>query len=328
MKEILNRLFEHDKLSRSEAKEVLLNIGSGAYNDIQITAFTTAFNMRPLTLDELQGFRDALLELCVKVNVDGMATLDIVGTGGDNKNTFNISTLSCIVVAGAGYKVTKHGSYGVSSAVGSSDVLIQLGYPFSNNQDDLLNQLEKANICFLHAPLFHPALKTVVPVRKQLGTKTFFNIMGPLVNPIQPTHQMFGTFSLELLRSYQYIMEQSGRKFSIIYALDGYDEISLTGDIKWVSNENEKLLKPDSFNLQQVKNIDLHGGETSEEAAAIFISVLENKATEAQRNVVLANAGLAIHTIHPEKSLIDCVEEAWESIESGNALSTLKKLIS
>jgi len=328
MKEILNRLFEHDKLSRSEAKEVLLNIGSGAYNDIQITAFTTAFNMRPLTLDELQGFRDALLELCVKVNVDGMATLDIVGTGGDNKNTFNISTLSCIVVAGAGYKVTKHGSYGVSSAVGSSDVLIQLGYPFSNNQDDLLNQLEKANICFLHAPLFHPALKTVVPVRKQLGTKTFFNIMGPLVNPIQPTHQMFGTFSLELLRSYQYIMEQSGRKFSIIYALDGYDEISLTGDIKWVSNENEKLLKPDSFNLQQVKNIDLHGGETSEEAAAIFISVLENNATEAQRNVVLANAGLAIHTIHPEKSLIDCVEEARESIESGNALSTLKKLIS
>jgi anthranilate phosphoribosyltransferase len=328
MKEILNRLFEHDKLSRSEAKEVLLNIGSGAYNDIQITAFTTAFNMRPLTLDELQGFRDALLELCVKVNVDGMATLDIVGTGGDNKNTFNISTLSCIVVAGAGYKVTKHGSYGVSSAVGSSDVLIQLGYPFSNNQDDLLNQLEKANICFLHAPLFHPALKTVVPVRKQLGTKTFFNIMGPLVNPIQPTHQMFGTFSLELLRSYQYIMEQSGRKFSIIYALDGYDEISLTGDIKWVSNENEKLLKPDSFNLQQVKNIDLHGGETSEEAAAIFISVLENNAAEAQRNVVLANAGLAIHTIHPEKSLIDCVEEARESIESGNALSTLKKLIS
>ncbi|MFM7090576.1 MAG: anthranilate phosphoribosyltransferase, partial [Bacteroidota bacterium] len=319
MKEILNRLFEHDKLSRSEAKEVLLNIGSGAYNDIQITAFTTAFNMRPLTLDELQGFRDALLELCVKVNVDGMATLDIVGTGGDNKNTFNISTLSCIVVAGAGYKVTKHGSYGVSSAVGSSDVLIQLGYPFSNNQDDLLNQLEKANICFLHAPLFHPALKTVVPVRKQLGTKTFFNIMGPLVNPIQPTHQMFGTFSLELLRSYQYIMEQSGRKFSIIYALDGYDEISLTGDIKWVSNENEKLLKPDSFNLQQVKNIDLHGGETSEEAAAIFISVLENNATEAQRNVVLANAGLAIHSIHPEKSLIDCVEEARESIESGNA---------
>lgn len=328
MKEILNRLFEHDKLSRNEAKEVLLNIGSGAYNDIQITAFTTAFNMRPLTLDELQGFRDALLELCVKVNVDGMATLDIVGTGGDNKNTFNISTLSCIVVAGAGYKVTKHGSYGVSSAVGSSDVLIQLGYPFSNNQDDLLNQLEKANICFLHAPLFHPALKTVVPVRKQLGTKTFFNIMGPLVNPLQPTHQMFGTFSLELLRSYQYIMEQSGRKFSIIYALDGYDEISLTGDIKWVSNENEKLLKSDSFNLPKVKSIDLHGGETSEDAAAIFISVLENKATEAQRNVVLANAGLAIHTIHPEKSLIDCVGEARESIESGNALSTLKKLIS
>lgn len=327
MKEILNRLFEHDKLSREEAKDVLLNIGSGAFNEIQITAFTTAFNMRPLTLGELQGFRDALLELCIKVDIQGIPTIDIVGTGGDNKNTFNISTLSCIVVAGAGYKVTKHGSYGVSSAVGSSDVLIQLGYPFSNDQEVLLKHLEKANICFLHAPLFHPALKTVVPVRKQLGTKTFFNIMGPLVNPIQPTHQLFGTFSLELLRSYQYIMEQSGRKFSIVYALDGYDEISLTGDIKWVSNDSEKLLNPDSFKLQKINGLDLHGGETSEDAAKIFISVLENRATESQRNVVIANAGLAIHTIFPEKSLTDCVAEALASIESGNALKTLKKLL-
>jgi len=327
MKEILNRLFEHDKLSREEAKDVLLNIGSGAFNEIQITAFTTAFNMRPLTLGELQGFRDALLELCIKVDIQGIPTIDIVGTGGDNKNTFNISTLSCIVVAGAGYKVTKHGSYGVSSAVGSSDVLIQLGYPFSNDQEVLLRHLEKANICFLHAPLFHPALKTVVPVRKQLGTKTFFNIMGPLVNPIQPTHQLFGTFSLELLRSYQYIMEQSGRKFSIVYALDGYDEISLTGDIKWVSNDSEKLLNPDSFKLQKINGLDLHGGETSEDAAKIFISVLENRATESQRNVVIANAGLAIHTIFPEKSLTDCVAEALASIESGNALKTLKKLL-
>ena len=328
MKEILNRLFEHDKLSRAEAKEVLMNIGAGVYNEVQITAFTTAFNMRPLTLEELQGFRDALLTLCVKVDLQGMSTMDIVGTGGDNKNTFNISTLSCLVVAGAGYKVTKHGSYGVSSAVGSSDVLIQLGYPFSNEQDVLLRQLEKANICFLHAPLFHPALKTVVPVRKQLGTKTFFNIMGPLVNPVQPTHQMYGTFSLELLRSYQYIMEQSGRKFSIVYALDGYDEISLTGDIKWVSNHSEKLLNPQHFNLQKINGQDLHGGETPEDAATIFLSVLENKATISQRNVVLANAGLAIHTIHPEKSLNDCVAEALESIESGNALLTLKKLLS
>jgi anthranilate phosphoribosyltransferase len=328
MKEILNRLFEHDKLSRAEAKEVLMNIGAGVYNEVQITAFTTAFNMRPLTLEELQGFRDALLALCVKVDLQGMSTMDIVGTGGDNKNTFNISTLSCLVVAGAGYKVTKHGSYGVSSAVGSSDVLIQLGYPFSNEQDVLLRQLEKANICFLHAPLFHPALKTVVPVRKQLGTKTFFNIMGPLVNPVQPTHQMYGTFSLELLRSYQYIMEQSGRKFSIVYALDGYDEISLTGDIKWVSNHSEKLLNPQHFNLQKINGQDLHGGETPEDAATIFLSVLENKATISQRNVVLANAGLAIHTIHPEKSLNDCVAEALESIESGNALLTLKKLLS
>jgi anthranilate phosphoribosyltransferase len=327
MKEILNRLFEHDKLSRTEAKEVLLQIGSGKFHEVQITAFTTAFNMRPLTLEELQGFRDALLELCIKVDFQGMPTIDVVGTGGDNKNTFNISTLSCLVVAGAGYKVTKHGSYGVSSAVGSSDVLIQLGYPFTNDQQILLRHLEKANICFLHAPLFHPALKNVVPVRKQLGTKTFFNIMGPLVNPVQPSHQMFGTFSLELLRSYQYIMEQSGRRFSIIYALDGYDEISLTGDIKWVSNESEKLLNPESFHLQKISGSDLYGGESAADAAKIFMSVLSNEATRAQRDVVVANAGLAIHTIHPEKSLLDCTAEALESIKSGNALKTLKKLL-
>jgi anthranilate phosphoribosyltransferase len=283
--------------------------------------------MRPLTLEELQGFRDALLELCIKVDFQGMPTIDVVGTGGDNKNTFNISTLSCLVVAGAGYKVTKHGSYGVSSAVGSSDVLIQLGYPFTNDQQILLRHLEKANICFLHAPLFHPALKNVVPVRKQLGTKTFFNIMGPLVNPVQPSHQMFGTFSLELLRSYQYIMEQSGRRFSIIYALDGYDEISLTGDIKWVSNESEKLLNPESFHLQKISGSDLYGGESAADAAKIFMSVLSNEATRAQRDVVVANAGLAIHTIHPEKSLLDCTAEALESIKSGNALKTLKKLL-
>jgi len=327
MKDILNRLFQHEKLSRNEAKDVLLRIGAGECNEVQITAFTTAFNMRPLALEELQGFRDALLELCHTVDLDGMPSIDIVGTGGDEKNTFNISTLTCLVVAGAGYKVTKHGSYGVSSAVGSSDVLIQLGYTFTPDVSVLRKQLDVAHICFLHAPLFHPALKVVVPVRKQLGTKTFFNIMGPLVNPVRPTHQLFGTFSLELLRSYQYIMEQTGRQFSIIHALDGYDEISLTGTLKWVSNESESLLNPEDFQLPRVQPADLYGGDDAAEAASIFLAVLENRAPESHKHVVLANAALAIHTICPDKLLADCLDEARRALEGGFAANTLKMLL-
>lgn len=327
MKALLNRLFEFDKLDREEAKTVLLQIADGQFNPVQVASFVTVFNMRPIYLTELQGFRDALLELCVPVNFDGIETIDIVGTGGDGKNTFNISTLTCVVVAGAGYKVSKHGSYGVSSSVGSSDVLLELGYEFTNNTDILRSQLDAANICFLHAPFFHPALKEVAPIRKQLGMKTFFNMLGPLVNPIQPTHQMFGTFSLELSRMYQYIMQPTGRRFSIIYAMDGYDEISLTGAFKLRNSEGEFIISPEDIGLREIQPEELYGGETAADAAAIFKNVLSNEATNAQKEVVLANAGFAIQTIHPEKSIEDCIAEAKESIESGNALEVLKKLL-
>lgn len=327
MKALLNRLFEFDKLDREEAKTVLLQIADGQFNPVQVASFVTVFNMRPIYLTELQGFRDALLELCVPVNFDGIETIDIVGTGGDGKNTFNISTLTCVVVAGAGYKVSKHGSYGVSSSVGSSDVLLELGYEFTNNTDILRSQLDAANICFLHAPFFHPALKEVAPIRKQLGMKTFFNMLGPLVNPIQPTHQMFGTFSLELSRMYQYIMQPTGRRFSIIYAMDGYDEISLTGAFKLRNSEGEFIISPEDIGLREIQPEELYGGETAADAAAIFKNVLSNEATDAQKEVVLANAGFAIQTIHPEKSIEDCIAEAKESIESGNALEVLKKLL-
>ncbi len=327
MKNILSRLYEHDKLSRAEAKEILVGIAENHYNEIQVAAFTTVFNMRPITLSELQGFRDALLELCVPLDLQGMDTADVVGTGGDGKNTFNISTASCVVLAGAGYKVSKHGSYGVSSAVGSSDVLLQLGYKFTNDQDTLRRQLETANMCFLHAPLFHPALKAVVPVRRQLGTKTFFNMLGPLVNPVQPRFQLFGTFSMELLRMYQYIMQQSGRRFAIVYALDGYDEVSLTGDFKICTNDSERILSPRELGFPLVKQSDLHGGETAQEAGDIFLNVLQNNGTTAQKNAVLANAGLAIQVIRPDRSLEECIAEARESIESGRAYQLLRKLL-
>lgn len=327
MKAVLNRLYEHEVLTREEARELLYDIAHTAYNDIQVTAFATVFNMRPITRAELQGFRDALLDLSVPLNLDGQDTLDMVGTGGDGKNTFNISTTACVVVAGAGYKVTKHGSYGVSSAVGSSDVLIELGYQFTSDADTLRRQLEDCNICFLHAPLFHPALKAVVPVRKQLGTKTFFNMLGPLVNPVQPTYQLYGTFSLELLRMYQYVMQQSGRRFSIVHALDGYDEVSLTGQFKFCSNEQERLMTPHDLGMETIAPDSLYGGETSAEAAEIFLNVLQNKATTAQHQVVVANAALAIHTIKPGQALEDCVAEAAESIHSGRAYQIMQRLL-
>jgi len=328
MKEILARLFEHQKLDREEAREVLLNISGGAYNHVQVSSFITVYNMRPITLPELQGFRDAMLELCIPFQLDDEATIDIVGTGGDGKNTFNISTLSCVVVAGAGYKVTKHGSYGVSSSTGSSDVLLSLGYRFTNDRDLLRRQLDTANLCFLHAPLFHPAMKEVVPIRKNLGMKTFFNMLGPLVNPVQPAYQLFGTFSLELSRMYQYIMQRTGRRFAIVYALDGYDEVSLTGDFKLRTNESERVLSPEDLGKPRLCREDLFGGNTHEEAAAIFRGVLENKATPAQFDVVTANAGLAIQCIKPQQSIEDSIAEARESIVSGRALQGFQKLVS
>lgn len=327
MKTVLNRLFEHDKLSREEARQILVDISAGKYNHIQVASFTTVFNMRPITLSELQGFRDALLELCVKIDLGEQDTLDIVGTGGDGKNTFNISTTSAMVIAGAGYKVSKHGSYGVSSSVGSSNVLIELGYEFTNKQDTLRQQLDEANMCFLHAPLFHPAMKEVVPVRKQLGMKTFFNMLGPLVNPLQPKYQLFGTFSMELSRMFQYIMQHTGRRFAIVYALDGFDEVSLTGDFKLRTNDSERIISPQMMGYKPINPKELYGGETAAEAAETLVKVLKDEATPAQKAVVTANAALAIKVIRSEQSMEDCLAEAAESIESGRAYAKLKKLV-
>ncbi len=327
MKATLQKLFAHEQLSRDEAKAMLLGIAREEYNDIQIASFVTVYQMRAIAIEELAGFRDALLELSVPLDLNGQSTLDIVGTGGDGKNTFNISTTSAVVIAGAGYKVTKHGSYGVSSSVGSSDVLMALGYEFTNDADTLKAQLDKANLCFLHAPLFHPAMKAVVPVRRQLGMKTFFNMLGPLVNPVQPSHQVFGTFSLELSRLYHYIMQESGRQYAIVYALDGYDEISLTGAAKVRTRGAEMVVHAEDFGLETITATSLHGGDSAEDAKQIFLHVLDNTASSEQKAVVCANAGLAIHTIHPDKSLIDCVAEARESIESGAARRTLEKLV-
>ena len=327
MKKILNFLFEHKTLSRDAAKDVLLTISKGMYNEHEITSFMTVYLMRSITIEELQGFRDALLELCVKVDLNGHETMDIVGTGGDGKNTFNISTLACFIVAGAGQKVSKHGNYGASSISGSSNVMEQLGYAFKSSNDQLLKEVEAANICFLHAPLFHPALKTVGPIRKNLGVRTFFNMLGPMVNPANPAFQLVGTFNLEMARIYNYLLQQSDRPFTIIHSLDGYDEISLTNDTKVITQQGEKIMTPEQLGKRTVTAAAIYGGNSVEEAAKIFITILKGEGSWAQNAVVLANAAMALHCTEKYNSYDEAYAAAVESLESGKANKALKKLI-
>ncbi|MBO9561817.1 MAG: anthranilate phosphoribosyltransferase [Niastella sp.] len=327
MKKILQLLFEHKTLSRATAKEVLVNIGKGVYNEHEVTAFMTVYLMRSITIEELQGFQDALLELCVRIDLNGHATIDIVGTGGDGKNTFNISTLSCFVVAGTGQKVAKHGNYGASSISGASNVMEQLGYKFKNTSGQLKKEVEEANICFLHAPLFHPALKTVGPIRKNLGVRTFFNMLGPMVNPANPAFQLVGVYNLEMARIYNYLLQQSGKAFTIIHGLDGYDEISLTNDTKVITNTGERVMTPEQLGKRMVMPMDIFGGNTVDEAAKIFMKILNREGTWSQNAVVLANAAMALHCTGNYKKYDDAYAAAVDSLESGKAKAALDKLV-
>jgi anthranilate phosphoribosyltransferase len=326
MKKILNFLFEHKTLERLQAKEVLLNISKGIYNESEIASFITVYLMRSISIEELEGFRDALLELCVPVDLNGHELTDIVGTGGDGKNTFNISTLSCFIVAGTGNKVAKHGNYGASSISGSSNVMEQLGYKFKNSNDDLKREIESAGICFLHAPMFHPALKVVGPIRKNLGVRTFFNMLGPMVNPAFPKHQLVGVYNLEMARIYNYLLQQTDKNFTIIHSLDGYDEISLTGDTKVITNKGEQILSAETLGKRIVAPADIHGGNSVEDAAKIFINILKGNGTWAQNAVVLANSAMALQCTGKYSSYDECYQLAVESLESGKAYEALKKL--
>ncbi|WNH13130.1 anthranilate phosphoribosyltransferase [Thalassobellus suaedae] len=326
MKDVLNRLINHETISSEEAKQVIVNISNDMYNQSQIACFLSVYMMRSITIEELQGFRDALLELCIPINLSDYNTIDIVGTGGDGKNTFNISTLSSFITAGAGVHVSKHGNYGVSSTSGSSNVMESLGVKFSNNEDFLKLCLDKAGICILHAPLFHPAMKNVAPIRKELGVKTFFNMLGPMVNPSFPKNQMLGVYNLELLRLYSFMYQNTDKNYNIVYALDGYDEISLTGKAKIVSNQSEIIFSPEDLGVSQIKQEAIFGGNSVKEAANIFVNIISGKGTEAQSNVVCANAGLAIATTK-QISHKEGFEMAKESLFSGKAKASLDKLI-
>ena len=325
MKDIINKLSSHNTLSRDEAKEVLLNISKGKYNNSHISSFLTIFMMRNITLEELQGFKEALLELCVKIDLSEYNAIDLCGTGGDNKDTFNISTLSAFVTAGAKVNVSKHGNYGVSSSCGSSNVLEFLGIKFSNNKDFLKKSIEKSGICILHAPLFHPAMKNVAPIRKELGLKTFFNILGPLVNPSFPKNQIVGVFNLELARLYSYLFQKTNKNYAIIHSLDGYDEISLTGNVKIITRNEENIFSPQDLSLQKLNSKSISGGETIKESAKIFMDILQNKGTKSQNQVIFANAGLAISTAL-NTSISEGIEKAKESLKTNKALEAFNKL--
>lgn len=327
MKKILNYLFEHKTFTREGAREILTNISKGVYNESELAAFMTVFLMRSITIDELLGFRDALLDMCVPVQLD-QNVLDIVGTGGDGKNTFNISTLSCFIVAGAGGKVAKHGNYGVSSISGASNVMENLGYKFKSDASKLKQEVDEAGICFLHAPLFHPALKNVAGVRRQLGVRTFFNMLGPLVNPAFAQHQLIGVYSLEMARVYNYLFQQTDKKFAILHSLDGYDEISLTGDTRIITNEGEQDWTPEALGKRKVSASDIYGGNSTEEAAKIFVKVLKGEGSWAQHSVVMANAAMGLYCLEKYPTYDECFQAAVTSLESGAAYQSFQKLIS
>lgn len=327
MKKILNFLFEHQTLSQSESKQVLLNVGKGVYNEHELSAFISVYLMRTITLEELVGFREALLEMCIALDFEDRKVMDIVGTGGDGKNTFNISTLACFVVAGTGQQVAKHGSYGASSISGASNLMESLGYKFKSDPAALKREIDESNMCFLHAPVFHPALKTVAPIRKNLGIRTFFNLLGPMVNPSNPAYQLVGVYNLEISRIYNYLLQRENHAYAIIHSLDGYDEVSLTTDVKMITKAGESILTPLQLGKQYVNHLDLHGGDTIEAAAQIFMNILKGKGTAAQNAVVTANAALALLITDKYTDYETALFDASESLLGGKAFEVYKKLI-
>ena len=328
MKEILNRMLNHEELTREETKNILVSITREEIPEEQITALLTCLQMRGVSVEELLGFRDGILETGVPAILDCDRYIDVVGTGGDRKNTFNISTTSCFVIAGAGYKVAKHGNYSATSVSGASNVIAEHGVKFSADIDILNRSINEAGIVYLHAQLFAKAMKFVGPIRKALQFPTVFNLLGPIVNPSQPQAQLLGVANLNQMRLYSQVYQRIGSDYGIVNSIDGYDEISLTGDFKVTTNNYERIFNPSDLGFETAKPEELVAGATEKEAKEIFDSVLENRALPAQKNIVLANAAFGIQVMEKgRKSIDECIEIARESIDSGNALNTFKKFV-
>ena len=327
MKNYLQKRISGEILTKIEAQEVLAFIGRGEANNSQIASLLTTYMINPITVNELEGFRDAMLDLALTIDLSEFSPMDVCGTGGDGKDTFNISTTSSFVVAGAGQNVAKHGNHGVSSLVGSSTVLEYLGVKFTNDESYLKSKIESAGICFLHAPLFHPAMRFVGPIRKELGMKTFFNMLGPILNPAKVEKQLTGVYSSEVLSLYGELFQKTDKNFGVLYGLDGYDEISLTCDFNLITKKGKETISTEQLGFTKCKQSDLEGGNNVEESAKILVNILEKKGTKAQTEVVLANAATALYCANDDLSLADAVLKAKESLESGKALTSFKKFV-
>jgi anthranilate phosphoribosyltransferase len=326
MKKLLGNLISSSHLTTEESREAIVLIGSGEVNAAQIAAFLMGIQQKGISVDELKGFREGMLELAIPIDLSAFDPMDVCGTGGDGKDTFNISTTSAFVVAGAGQNVAKHGNHGVSSPVGSSTVLEHLGVKFTNDVDFLRSKIEKAGICYLHAPLFHPAMRFVGPIRKELGIKTFFNILGPLMNPAKVQKQLSGVFDINTFELYKNLFLSSGTKFGVLHALDGYDEVSLTGDFRFANGQSDDLLSPSNFNFERINPQELSGGETLEESGKIMINILKNQGSKAQTDTVLINAAIALSVARDIK-IEEGIAQAKESLESGKAFQSLELLV-
>lgn len=327
MKEILQYLFDHQTLSKAEAKSILFEISKNIFNEIEVTSFVSVFLMRSITLQELEGFTEALQQLAPKIDLGTDDLVDIVGTGGDGKNSFNISTLASLVVAGTGQKVSKHGNYAASTISGASNVLENMGYKFKETDEDLKNDLEKGNFCYLHAPIFHTSLKSIAPLRKNIGLKTFFNLLGPLINPAHPKYSMIGVANLEIARIYQYLLQKKKNEFLLVHSLDGYDEISLTGDTKIINRNGENIYSAEELHFKNIEPKTIFGGNNIDEATKIFSDILEGKGTYEQNAVVLANAAMALKNTQKYDDYENCLSMAKESLESGKAFQCLKNIL-
>lgn len=327
MKQYLQILVEGQTLTRQNTHDILLGITQQRYNDCQIAALLMAMQTRGVTVDELLGFRDGLLETGCHIDLSDYDTLDIVGTGGDGKNTFNISTCAAFVIAACGYNVTKHGNGSATSVSGASNVLLAHGVKFTDDESQLRRSLDATHICYLHAPLFAYGMKHVGPTRKALGIPTCFNLLGPLVNPCQPKNSLHGTANYDQQRLYVNVHQQIGDNFGVITSYDGYDEISLTSGFKLITNYFEKVFTPKDLGLNYLNRQDIYGGSTPEEAWRIFDSVLDGTSTEAQRNVIIANAACGIAVMDRNQSIEDSVLLAREALESGKALATFRKFV-
>lgn len=325
MSSLVEDILEGRRLSVEEGRSLMEEMLHDQFPLPRVAALVTCIRVRGVTVDLLDGFSQALLDAATPVDLRTDNLVDVCGTGGDGKDSFNISTTVAFILAGAGYKVAKHGNVAVSSSCGSSNVLEALGVPLTADTSRLQRSLEQSGVCFLHAPLFHPALRRFGPMRKELGFKTVFNALGPLVNPVRPSYQFAGVYNLELQRLYSTLLQRRGGRFAVVHSLDGYDEVSLTGVARVTTRQGTYELRPRDLGVSTLSPESIRGPGDAVAGAALITAILEGRGSSAHEDVTCANAAVAIHSFEGGGELSYCMERARESLRSGRALQALRR---